>query len=60
MPSAECRMTSRPDPETVKREGWRDQGILVISLHDPRLSWPDVEWIRQLGTKLYGPRKDQT
>ena len=27
----------RPDPEQIKREGWRDQQILVISPDDTRL-----------------------
>ncbi len=58
MPSAECRIVSRPDPEAVKCDGWHDQGILVVSIEDVRLSWPEVEWVRQLGTKLYGQRRD--
>ncbi len=44
----------RPDPETIKREGWRDQGILVISPADKRLTWPERELVKQLGEKLYG------
>lgn len=46
----------RTPPEDIKREGWRDQGILVVSDADPRLSWPERELVRQLGTKLYGRR----
>jgi hypothetical protein len=46
----------RKPPEDVKREGWRSEGILVVSEADPRLSWPERELIRQLGTKLYGRR----
>lgn len=44
----------RPDPEKVKREGWRDLGILVISPSDQRLTWPERELVKQLGEKLYG------
>lgn len=44
----------RPDPETIKREGWRAQGILVVSPADDRLTWPERELIKQLGEKLYG------
>ena len=44
-------------PENIKREGWRDHGVLVVSAADPRLSWPERELVRQLGTKLYGQRK---
>jgi hypothetical protein len=47
----------RTSPEDIKREGWRDQGVLVVSDADPRLSWPERELVRQLGTKLYGQRK---
>ena len=46
----------RPSPEDVKREGWREQGILVVSENDPRLAWPERELVRQLGQKLYGKR----
>jgi hypothetical protein len=44
----------RRDPEQVKREGWREQGLLAVSLEDARLTWPERELIRQLGDKLYG------
>ena len=45
----------RRDPEQVKREGWREQGLLAVSLDDERLSWPERELVRQLGEKLYDP-----
>ena len=44
----------RRPPEQVKREGWREQRLLAVSLDDDRLSWPERELIRQLGEKLYG------
>ena len=47
--------TRRP-PEDVKRDGWREQGLLAISADDRRLTWPERELVRQLGEKLYGPR----
>ena len=31
----------RRDPNRVKRDGWRDQGVLGISINDERLSWPE-------------------
>jgi len=46
----------RRDPEQVKRDGWREQGVLAISADDARLTWPERELVRQLGEKLYGPR----
>ena len=59
-----CRMRWHPhgyggrrrDPEQVKREGWREQGVLAVSADDDRLTWPERELVRQLGEKLYGPR----
>ena len=48
--------SNRRDPEIIKREGWQDQGILVVSPADSRLTWPERELIKQLGEKLYGKR----
>jgi len=48
----------RRDPEAVKRDGWRDQGLLAVSIHDHRLTWPERELLRQLGEKLYGKREE--
>jgi hypothetical protein len=48
--------TRRP-PDEVKRDGWREQGLLVVSAEDERLSWPERELVRQLGEKLYGRRE---
>lgn len=49
----------RRDPDRVKREGWREQGVLAVSADDERLTWPERELVRQLGERLYGRRKDQ-
>ena len=46
----------RRSPEEVKRDGWREQGVLAVSVDDHRLTWPERELVEQLGTKLYGPR----
>ena len=48
---------ARRDPEQVKREGWREQNILVVSPEDQRLTWPERELVKQLGEKLYGGRR---
>ena len=48
----------RRDPEQVKGEGWRKQGLLVVSPTDPRLTWPERELVKQLGEKLYGKRPE--
>lgn len=44
------------DAEAVKRYGWRDQNILVVSADDARLTSPERELVRSLGSKLYGQR----
>lgn len=50
---------NRPSPESIKQEGWRAQGILVIEVHDARLTWPERELVRQLGERLYGDTQNQ-
>ena len=47
---------TRRNPDQVKRDGWKEQGVLTVSLDDQRLTWPERELIRQLGEKLYGRR----
>lgn len=49
-------MPKRFDGDAVKRNGYRDQGILVISVDDPRLAWPEREMLRQIAEKLFGER----
>ena len=48
----------RRSPEQVKRDGWRDHSILVVSPDDDRLTWPERELVRQLGEKLYGHKEE--
>ena len=48
------RVSERADPDKIKREGWRDQHILVVAEKDERLDFMEREFIRQLGERLYG------
>ena len=48
------RSASREDPESIKRQGWRDQRILVVSEEDKRLDFVEREFVRRLGERLYG------
>ena len=48
----------RRDPEQIKRDGWREQGLLAVAEDDTRLSWPERELVRQLGETLYGKRQE--
>jgi hypothetical protein len=47
----------RAAPEHIKREGWREQNILVVEADDQRLTAPERQVIRQIGEKLYGKRE---
>ena len=44
----------RRNPDEVKCDGWREQGVLAVAIDDHRLTWPERELVRQLGEKLYG------
>ncbi|MDX9688977.1 MAG: hypothetical protein RBT70_00730 [Alphaproteobacteria bacterium] len=44
----------RASADKIKRDGWREQGILVVTIADSRLTWPEKEFLRQIGEKLYG------
>ena len=56
------RMQSKTiDPEKLKKQGWKESGILVVNVNDDRLNWPEKEIIKQIGTKIYKtkPKEDQ-
>lgn len=44
----------RSNPDEIKRDGWKEQRMLAVSLDDQRLTWPERELVRQLGERLYG------
>ena len=46
------------DAEAVKRDGWREQHILVVSVGDSRLDFADRAMIRRIGERLYGGHHD--
>ena len=41
------------DTEQLKKDGWKENGILVVNVNDNRLNWPEKETIKQIGTKIY-------
>ena len=47
-----------PIPDKVKQDGWRQQGVLAVSVADDRLSWPERELVREFGEKLYGKAEE--
>jgi hypothetical protein len=44
------------DVEAAKRQGWREQHILVVSEGDERLDFLERQLIRSIGERLYGDR----
>ena len=53
-----ARLQPEPmDVEAVKRRGWREQRLLVVSLDDQRLDGMERELIRRIGERLYGARE---
>ncbi len=49
------RMQATPmDVEATKRQGWREQHILVVSHDDERLDFMERQLIRSIGERLYG------
>lgn len=43
-----------PDIEKIKRDGWIEQGILVIDVEDRRLSEMDKALVTNIGEHIYG------
>ncbi len=42
------------DLDAIKRSGWQDQHILVVSDQDERLDFVERELVRRIGDRLYG------
>lgn len=51
-------VTGRRDPETVKRDGWHETGILAVDVKDARLDFAEREFLTQIGNRLYGEAGD--
>ena len=47
------------DIEKVKKDGWKNDGILVVKKDDERLSWDEQELIKQIGNKIYNNQNRQ-
>lgn len=47
------------DIEKVKKDGWKNDGILVVKKDDERLSWDEQEFIKQIGNKIYNNQNRQ-
>jgi len=44
----ESRGTTRTDTESIKADGWKDQGILVVNKDDDRLTWPEADIVAEM------------
>ena len=42
------------DLDAMKRNGWRDQHILVVNESDEQLDFIEREIVRRIGERLYG------
>jgi hypothetical protein len=49
----------RRPPDKVKEDGWREQGLLAVAVDDHRLTWPEREFVRQIGERLYGSQQQR-
>lgn len=47
------------DAESVKRNGFHDQGILVVDINDDRIGWVERQMLINVGEKLYGKRRQK-
>jgi hypothetical protein len=48
-----------PDLDAVKRQGWRDQHILVVSETDERLDYFERQFVKRIGERLYGTGQEE-
>lgn len=46
------------DVERIKREGWKENEILVVNIDDWRLLKGEKELLRKIGNRLYGESND--
>lgn len=49
--------TKSIDCDRIKKDGWLENGILVVKRDDPALTWDQIFMIDKLGESLYGERK---
>lgn len=47
------------DKDAIKRDGWQKHQIMVVALDDARLGMIDREFVRQLGKRLYGAKRNR-
>lgn len=51
-----CRAPNSRDTEFIKRQAYHDQGVVVVSTFDPRLTWDQRELLKQIADRFYGKR----
>jgi hypothetical protein len=55
-----ARLIAEPmDKDAVKREGWQKHQILVVAVDDERLGMIHKEFVKQIGEKLYGTKRNR-
>ncbi len=43
----------------MRRRAWQEQGVLSVSLSNSQLNWPEKEFLKQIGERLYGYRREE-
>lgn len=49
---------TRESAEEVKRRVWQQHGMLVVDVEKVPATWDVRQLLRQVGEKLYGPRRN--
>lgn len=52
------RFSSKPDPERIKARAFLDQGIIVAKLDDHRLDEFERQFLKNIGSKLFGQKPE--
>jgi len=42
----------------LRRNAWKERGLLAVAIDDARLTSPERELVRQPGERLYGKRQE--
>ena len=48
------------DSEKIKKQGWKENQILVVNVNDERLTWPEEEVIKQIGNRIYNKKNQES
>ena len=58
-PRSPLNLSRSVDYQAVKRNAFHNDRILVVSLDDPNIPWPEKEILKAVGERLYGKVKSK-